>query len=97
MFFHRHWLVWLWLWCGSENWFFVGDFQRAAAAARSAGDCSLAETMNRTQGDLDAMFVEPFGNLAMTPMLAAQGEDGFAMRLQFAARPALALGFGLWL
>lgn len=53
--------------------------------------------MNRTQGDGHAMFVEPFGNLAVTPMLAAQGEDGFAVRLQFAARPALALGFSLWL
>ncbi len=97
MFFHRRWFVWLWLRCGNENWFFVGDFQRAAAAARSAGDCPLAEPMDGTQGDLDAMFVEPFGNLAMTPMLAAQGEDRLTMRLQFAARPALLLGFGLWL
>jgi len=96
MFVHRHLVVWLRLRCGNENWFFLRDFERTVAT-RSAGDCPLAETMNRTQGDLDAMLFEPFGNLAMTPMLAAQGEDGFAMRLQFAARPALLLGFGLWL
>ena len=96
MIFHRRWFGWMWLRCGNENWFFLRDFERTVAA-RSPGNCPLAETMNRTQGDLDVMFVEPFGNLAMTPMLAAQGKDGFTMRLQFAARPALLLGFGLWL
>jgi DNA-binding NarL/FixJ family response regulator len=44
-----------------------------------------------------AMLIEPFGDLFMSPMLAAQSKNGFSMCLQFAARPALALGFGLWL
>jgi hypothetical protein len=30
-------------------------------------------------------------------MLAAQRKDGFAVRFQFAARPARAFVFGLWL
>jgi len=93
---HRHWLVWLRLQCGNENWFFFREF-KWAGVARSAGNCPLAETMHRTQGDLDAMLIEPLGNLAMSPMLAAQSKDGFAVRFQFAARPAFALGFGLWL
>ena len=96
MIFHRRLVGWLWLRCGNENRFFLRAIERSVAA-RSAGDCPLAETMNRTQGDLNAMFVEPFGNLAMTPMLAAQGKDGFTMRFQFAARPALLLSFSLWL
>jgi hypothetical protein len=43
------------------------------------------------------MLIEPLGDFFVCPMFAAQGEDRFAVRLQFAARPALALGFGLWL
>ena len=62
-----------------------------------AGDCPLAKAMDRTERDGDAMLVEPFGDFAVSPMLAAQGEDGFAMWLKFAARSALRLGFGCFL
>ena len=53
--------------------------------------------MHRTQGDGHAMLIEPLRDLLVSPMLAAQRKDGFAVRFQFAARPALLLGFGLWL
>ena len=59
-----------------------------------AGDCPRAVSMHGTEGYGDTVFVEPPGDFAVSPMLAAQGEDGFAMRLQFAARSALLLGFG---
>ena len=43
------------------------------------------------------MLVEPLGDLAISPVLAAQGEDGFAVRFQFAARSARRFVFGLLL
>jgi hypothetical protein len=43
------------------------------------------------------MLIEPLGDLAIAPMLAAQREDGFAVRFELAARPARHFIFGLWL
>jgi hypothetical protein len=53
--------------------------------------------MHGTECDGDATLVQPFGYLAVSPVFPAQGEDGFAMRFQPAARSALLLGFGCWL
>jgi hypothetical protein len=41
------------------------------------------------------MLIEPLGDLAVSPMFAAQREDGFTVRFQFAARSARAFVFGL--
>ena len=89
MFFYRRWFIGLWLLCGNESWFFVGEFQRTATAARSSGDGPFAETIDGWECNRHAVFVEPLGNLAISPMFAAQRENGFAVRLQFAARPLL--------
>lgn len=70
---------------------------RLKRAAGPAGDCPLAESVHGTERNGDAMLIEPFGNLAVGPVFAAQGEDGFAMRFQSAARSALLFGFGCWL
>ena len=59
-----------------------------------AGDCPPAEPVNRTQCDGDAMLIQPLGDFSVRPMLAAQGEDRFKVRLQFAARSALLFGIG---
>jgi len=70
---------------------------RLKPTAGPAGDCPLAEAMHRTERYGDAMLIEPFGDLAVSPVFAAQSEDGFAMRFQSAARSALLLGLGCWL
>ena len=93
MLLHRR-LVVCCLWFWNENRFFLFNFKRIIVA-RSAGNRPLAETMHRTQGDGDAMLIEPLGDLFVSPMLAAQSKNGFAVRFQFAARPAFLLGFGL--
>lgn len=79
--------------CWSENWRFLFNFKRAAVAW-PAGDCPLAKTIDGWECDHHAMLVEPLGNLAVCPMLAAQRKDGFAVRFQFAARFARAFVFG---
>ena len=50
--------------------------------------------MNGTERDRDTVLIEPFGNLAVRPVLAAQSEDGFPVRLQFAGRSMLRFCFG---
>ncbi len=88
MFLHRHCLLWLRFW--NENWLFFGVFRRVATAASwPAADGPFAEPIDRWRRDRHAMLIEPFGNLAISPMLAAQGENGFAVRFQFTAGPAL--------
>jgi len=62
--------------------------------AGSAGDGPLAISVYGTECDGDAMLIEPLGDLAVSPVLAAQCEDGFTMRLQLAARSALRFVFG---
>ncbi len=95
MFLHRL-LVGCCLQFWSENWCGLFNFKRAGVAW-PAGDCPLAKTINGWGRDRHAMLVEPFGNLAVSPMLATQRKDGFAVRFQFAARPARAFIFGLLL
>jgi len=41
------------------------------------------------------MLVEPFGDLAVGPMFAAQRKDGLTVRFEFAARSAHFFNFGL--
>ena len=50
--------------------------------------------MNGTERDRDTVLIQPFGNLAVRPVLAAQSEDGFPVRLQFAGRSMLRFCFG---
>ena len=85
-----------WLWCWSENRCGLFNFKRAAVAW-PAGDCPLTKTMNRAQGDFYTMLIEPLRDLPVSPVFAAQRKDGFAVRFQFAARPARWFNFGLWL
>ncbi len=94
MFLHRRYLV-LWLRCWDENWFFFSGFRHAGAWP--AGEASLAESKDGWRCNRDAALIEPLGNLAITPMFAAQREDGFAVRFELAARPARHFIFGLWL
>ncbi len=86
MLLHRR-LVGCWLWFWNKNRCGLFNFKRAAVA-RSACDCPLAKTINRCERRLDAARIEPCGNLAVCPMLAAQRENNFTVRFQFAARPA---------
>ena len=47
---------------------------KRTAAAWPAGDCPFAETINGCECDRHAMLVEPFGDLAVSPMFAAQAQ-----------------------
>jgi len=49
------------------------DWKRTVAAW-PAGNCPLAETINGWERDPDSLLVEPRTNLAVSPMLATQGE-----------------------
>ena len=80
-------------WRTRERFFALHNLKRIGIA-RPASNCPLAETVNGTEGDSDAALVEPFGNLAIRPVLAAQSENSFTVRLQFAGRSVLRFCFG---
>ena len=84
-------------WCCCRWWNgerFALQSLRRSAGAGPAGDGPLAKPLHRTERDGNAMLFEPLGDGGIRPMFATQGEDGFAMQLQFAARSALGFVFG---
>ena len=84
----------LFRWWWTQEQFFALHSLKRIDITRPAGNCPLAETVDGTERDSDAALVEPFGNLAIRPVLAAQSENGFTVRLQFAGRSMLRLRFG---
>ena len=95
MLLHRRFIVCCLL-CWSENRLFRFNFKRGLVA-RAAGNCPLAKAIYGRERGRDAALIEPVGNLAVSPMLAPQGEDGFAVRFELAARPARHFVFSLLL
>jgi len=95
MLLHRRFIVCC-LRCWSENRLFRFNFKRGLAA-RAAGNRPLAKAVNGRERSRDAALIEPDGDLAVCPMLAAQREDGFAVRFELAARPARHFVFSLLL
>ena len=80
-------------WWTRERFFALLNLKRIGIA-RPAGNCPLAETVNGTERDRDTVLAEPFGDLAVGPVLAAQSENGFPVRLEFAGRSVLRFCFG---
>ena len=62
---------------------------RRFAGAWPTGNRPLAKPLHGTERDGDTALIEPLGDGAVSPVLAAQGEDGFTVRFEPAARPAL--------
>ena len=80
----------------NEIWFVHGWVGRNRGAW-TTGNSPLTKAINGCERGRDAALVEPVGNLAVSPMLTAQSEYGFAVRFQFAARPARRFIFSLLL